>query len=228
MSRSAASRRAATPAGQPPASADNVVSMARMSARSSGARRFGGVARIRRIPDSAADDFVAAGRVEAGGGVHLVDRRHPAGQRGRGVPPFPDAGLLGGGLGDVVRQHGGGRAGSGGNRRRPAQAANRSQSERYAIFVAAAVEASTAASTRASASAGSCRTGSTTGTGRARAAAARSASRRNCSLGSTRGAAGTCGAADDASSAGCGPGDAAGGSATAAADAGRYEDARYF
>ena len=34
----------------------------------------------------------------------------------------------------------------GGNRRRPAQAANRCQSERYAFFVAAAVEASIASS----------------------------------------------------------------------------------
>ena len=53
-----------------------------------------------------------------------------------------------------MRQHGGG-AGSGGNRRRPAQPANRSQSERYALDVAAAVEASIASSTRARASAGS-------------------------------------------------------------------------
>ena len=48
------SRRAATPAGQPPAgSAIDDVSRVRMSSSSSGARRTGGVARIRRTPDNA-------------------------------------------------------------------------------------------------------------------------------------------------------------------------------
>ena len=91
------------------------------------------------------------------------------------------------------------------NRRRPAQPANRSQSERYAFFVAAAVEASTASSTRASVSAGNCCSWSTAGTGRTRAAVARSANRRNCSL---RGTCGTCGAADGAGSGASRPGGA--------------------
>ena len=47
------SRRAPTPAGQVAVVSPMQVIRVRMSASSSGARRFGGVARMRRIPDSA-------------------------------------------------------------------------------------------------------------------------------------------------------------------------------
>ena len=47
------SRRAATPAGHPPAVSPIEIIKVRMSASNKGARRFGGVARIRRIPDNA-------------------------------------------------------------------------------------------------------------------------------------------------------------------------------
>ena len=47
------SRRAATPAGHSVARVDRSTIRVRMSASSNGARRFGGVARMRRIPDNA-------------------------------------------------------------------------------------------------------------------------------------------------------------------------------
>jgi len=60
------SRRALIPAGQ--AAAISSIIRMRRSASSNGARRFGEVARIRRIPDKARRIILgAAGRVQAGG-----------------------------------------------------------------------------------------------------------------------------------------------------------------
>ena len=77
-----------------------------MSSSNNGDRRTGGVDRIRRTPDSARRTTSARpGGGQSGGGVELVDRGDPPGQRGRGVPPLPDPGLLRGRLRHVMRYH---------------------------------------------------------------------------------------------------------------------------
>ena len=189
------SRRAATPAGQSPAESPIDVTRVRMSASSNGDRRTGGIARIRRMPDSARRTTSdPPGGVEPRGGVELVDRRHPPGQGGRGVPPLPHRRLLRGRLRQVVRDHQGG-AGNGANPRSVVQAVNLAQSDRYAFFVFTAVEASTAASTSARACSGTCGPADPPllADSVSRAAVS-SASRTSRSLGNTGG---TCGAADD-------------------------------
>ena len=107
ISSNAMSRRAATPAGHSVTRVDRSKHQGpQMSSSSSGDRRTGGMARIRRTPDSArrtTSDPPGGG--EPGGGVELVDRGHPPGQRGRGVPPLPHPGLLRGRLRHVVRDH---------------------------------------------------------------------------------------------------------------------------
>ena len=120
ISSSAMSRRAATPAGQPPATTIEQSTRPRMSSSSSGARRTGGVARIRRIPDNARRTTSdRPGGVQPGGGVELVDRRTPTGSASPGRTATSPSVLLGGRLGDVVRDHRGGAGRTGTRARSP-------------------------------------------------------------------------------------------------------------
>ena len=94
----------------PPATRRRSASMdvirVRMSSNNKGARRTGGVARMRRIPDSARRTTSDPTRgVESGGGVELVDRGHPPRQRRRGVPPPPHPGHLRRRLRHIRRHH---------------------------------------------------------------------------------------------------------------------------
>jgi len=155
-SSSAASRRAITPPGQVENGAIAASSL-RMSSSSSGARRFGGVARSRRIPDSArrtTSERPGAARPAAVWNwlIEEVHRVSVAGLYRHCPTPVWSAAA-------AVR-YAATTIGSAGNTGCPAPLAhpwNRAQSDRYAAFVFTDVDAWTAAHTRSSASTGKSR-----------------------------------------------------------------------